>query len=155
MKNQYPQVEELKTYAVRYTDFITAYEDSITYGIYSKFDKKHSWSTKQNPILLNHEQIHFDIFEVYSRQFRYDLSNYVETNVSTTNTFIQNLANKYDSLTYSVNISYDIETKHGTDVKAQKRWDAKVDSMLAGLEAYSSPLVVFKVGKEQGMYSIS
>lgn len=122
------------------------YKDSILLNISTIFICQYSWCIKsdRSTLLLNHEQKHFDSQEIFSRKIRKVFYSYNFSSSIEYNSFLNQTINKYYSLSNSFDDLYDKETKHGTDLEAQKRWDIKIDSMLNVLEAYSSPYVVVR-----------
>ena len=100
------------------------------------FDPKQSWvidTMKGNSGLLEHEQIHFDLTEVYARILRKKL-----------NAFRIPCGYKKDVIQAQIDViadktikdwrieqdRYDVETKNGLDEKAQTEWEKKVKAML-------------------------
>lgn len=87
-----------------------------------------------NEELLNHEQGHFDIAAVYAKvlelemmKFEIDVDAFME----------RDLAKKAEALFYVVFAEmddcqkrYDAETKHGTEIENQARWDRWLDQKL-------------------------
>ena len=43
---------------------------SIEYNVYALFDRQKSWAFEKDDALLAHEQLHFDIAELYARKIR-------------------------------------------------------------------------------------
>ena len=103
--------------------------------IVAVFDRKKSWvidEAKSDDRLLRHEQLHFDLAEVYARILRkklsafkipcrYEKSVQAQINVIADNN-IRDLQVEQDR--------YDVETKHGLNEKAQTEWERKVKDML-------------------------
>jgi len=99
-----------------------------------------SWvypKNKNNSKLLDHEQLHFDLCEVYSRQLRKKLtekkSNYFNLIKDSNEIFNETYALYNDRQKI-----YDEESKHGTDSIAQKRWKKDIENELTELKAYST-----------------
>lgn len=53
---------------------------AIHYQVYALFDKKKSWAIEQGTALLAHEQLHFDIAELYARKIRKKVKEMAESN---------------------------------------------------------------------------
>lgn len=94
------------------------------------FQPDRSWLLpgSRNPIVLNHEQRHFDITEYCTRLMRSRLKKFenysrVFTEVSRQCELMQD--------------DYDRETRNGIDLEEQQRWDRKVDSLLSTLKDFS------------------
>lgn len=108
----------------------------VKYHVYALFDKTNSWALEQSPQLLKHEQLHFDIAELYARKIRKkirQLSVNKKNDLKVYNHEIRKLlqeSNDFDRL-------YDIETLHGSLPKKQKEWEARVKSALKELNEFT------------------
>jgi hypothetical protein len=103
--------------------------------IVAVFDRDESWvidEVKSDDRLLRHEQLHFDLAEVYARilreklsafkiRCRYEKSIQAQINVIADNN-VKDLQVEQDR--------YDLETKHGLNEKAQTEWEKKIKAML-------------------------
>lgn len=106
------------------------------------FRKGDSWKTpdgKDDPEILKHEQLHFDIGELYARLIRKDISGYLATHAYSKRTdkdlkdiFQTRLdeCRRYQRL-------YDEETDHSTRAVPQTQWNEKVARRLAALSDYA------------------
>lgn len=86
------------------------------------FESNKSWVRNRNERVLRHEQLHFDIAEIYARKL-----------TATMNP---------DSLwkeCYKIQNLYDNETNHSIDSVAQGRWERKINQQIQG-----NPLIVKK-----------
>ncbi len=98
-----------------------------------------SWVRKKdaNDHILRHEQLHFDIAEIYARKMRKELN---EANIT-----VRNLQAKADKI-YEENWNaltkmqrdYDRETNHSINKKEQAEWDAKIMELLTRNLDYAS-----------------
>jgi predicted secreted Zn-dependent protease len=84
-----------------------------------------------SPALLAHEQLHFDIAEVFARKLRLKLSqlsyspeNYQEKMDGVFEKILAEMEEIHDR--------YDRETEHGLDEKAQQKWAQMVEKKLIG-----------------------
>lgn len=108
----------------------------IKYDVYALFDKTKSWALERSPQLLKHEQLHFDIAELYARKIRkkiLQLSGNKKNDLKTYNREIKKLlneSNEFDRL-------YDVETLHGSITRKQKEWELKVKQSLASLKDFA------------------
>lgn len=92
---------------------------------------------RKTPALLAHEQLHFDLCEVYARQLRKQLANTELTpaNISkvSTDIFLE---------TYRIyretQLLYDEETQHGLKPDAQQHWKETIGKELAALDGYEN-----------------
>ncbi|GGW73987.1 hypothetical protein GCM10008085_27710 [Winogradskyella epiphytica] len=120
----------LKTSGKRIVDYRTTVE--------AHFYPNKSWYVKSrgNHHVLRHEQLHFDITELYARQFRQQLTKLVVN---------QNLKEQMRSLHDSVNkalnetqIRYDKQTNHSMNIEKQKAWELFVAKELKALDQFKS-----------------
>lgn len=108
---------------------------NIDYNVYALFDRQKSWVFEKDPALLAHEQLHFDIAELYSRKIRKKVE-------ALKNEKIRDLAhynkeiNKILLESNEVDLQYDMETLHGGIKVKQAAWSDKISNELKSLEAY-------------------
>jgi len=100
--------------------------------VYASFNKEKSWMKKKIPEVLTHEQVHFDITEVFARKFYHDVMKKNSADKKELNTLFQQ-ANKECG---EMQEKYDDETDHGTIEDAQAKWIEKVTAMLRDEEPY-------------------
>ncbi len=103
------------------------------------FIKNESWSKKEerNNLLLQHEQIHFDIAELYRRKVvkkvletTFDKHNYKEK--------LDEIIDKVWLKEYQeMQARYDEETNYSKIIKEQIEWNKYVDQQLRNLEEYT------------------
>lgn len=86
---------------------------------------------QKKPALLAHEQLHFDLCEVYARMLRKELATASLTSFDINETFI-----KTYKLYKERQWLYDQETNHGLEPEAQERWQQTIMKELASLAAY-------------------
>jgi len=101
------------------------------------FDPTESWVHPDHlaPTLLNHEQRHFDLTEVYARKIKLQSSPFEAIDIQE---FVKNGSSEkvkriYSELTnelFKKQQQYDVETRHGTLVEKQVEWDAWVEEQL-------------------------
>ena len=110
-------------------------KNRIKYDVVASFNRKKSWARDKSASLLAHEQLHFDIAELYARKIRMkirELSDRGVNDIKIYNAAIQELlleSNEADE-------QYDLETLHGAMSKKQAAWTAKVKDELAALQRY-------------------
>ncbi|HET9487105.1 MAG TPA: DUF922 domain-containing protein, partial [Chryseosolibacter sp.] len=110
----------------------------INYDVVAFFNRKKSWARDRSASLLAHEQLHFDIAELYARKIRkkiHDLNSKGINNIKIYNNAIRELlleSNRADE-------QYDLETLHGAMSKKQAAWSAKVKEELTSLGRYKKP----------------
>jgi len=111
----------------------------IDYTVKCFFVSNKSWVKKRyigDVELLKHEQLHFDITELFTRKFRKELStmNFTE-NVKAE---IKAVYKRLTSEKVTVQEQYDSETDHSKNEQAQKVWQLKIDSELQKLLEFAS-----------------
>lgn len=122
--------------------------DSIKLVVEACFTKKQSWVIPENKTdyLLNHEQRHFDIAEINARKFRqyalkwdgkYNIAGYLSEG---NDIFSKSLDTMQDT--------YDKETNHSINKKEQKKWDAKIDSLLNSYSSYENSIIMLSRRKK-------
>lgn len=107
----------------------------INYDVAAFFNREKSWVRGKSPSLLAHEQLHFDIAELYARKIRKkisDLKGQGVNDIKVFNAAIQELLQESNE----VDLQYDIETLHGALTKKQALWTEKVKEELADLHRY-------------------
>jgi hypothetical protein len=107
----------------------------IKYDIEAFFNRKKSWVRDKSRSLLAHEQLHFDIAELYARKIRKkvrELQDRGVDNIKTYNAAIHELLLESNN----VDAQYDLETLHGALSKKQAAWAQKIKEQLAQLKRY-------------------
>ncbi len=118
---------------------ITRKDDDVKVNFTVKclFDKESSWVNPKNKTntLLEHEQLHFDIAEVYARRLRRKLSESEFT--------IKNYRSKSSDIFddnfkdyQKIQVIYDRETNHGLTQRQQAIWKAKINRLLKKSSGY-------------------
>lgn len=99
------------------------------------FDIMTSWKRDTSLFLLQHEQLHFDIFELYARKIRKEVS--FLTNCKKLN--FEKFNNVTDSLFRECGLTnelYDQETSHSLIRVKQIEWEKKIAKDLETLKEY-------------------
>ncbi|HXC04605.1 MAG TPA: hypothetical protein VNZ86_07615 [Bacteroidia bacterium] len=145
--------EDDKAASASYLGFLhtirkTNYPDSVIIDTRAYFNRNKSWVKVPDvsPPLLAHEQVHFDLAELYGRKFRKAL---------TAMTFnAANLSRRLDS-TYvfylessdSLHALYDIQTNHGLDKFYQETWTEFAKGNLLQMQSFDEALIKLYVPK--------
>ena len=120
----------VKTSGDRIVQFSTTVE--------THFYPNKSWylKDKSNEHILGHEQLHFDITELYARMFRAQISK-VEVN--------QNVKKQLNRLHDLINVAvsetqkkYDEETQHSINAVKQREWNNFIEKELAKYDQFKS-----------------
>lgn len=103
------------------------------------FDPSTSWvrdAKAASPALLRHEQLHFDLTEVYARRLRQKLK--------AANLDCQKLQPAFGRLTQAVynqwsneENRYDIDTNHGLNAAKQAVWEKQVQRQITDLSSFA------------------
>lgn len=97
--------------------------------ISAEFDRNRSWARPNLPTsLLEHEQVHFDIAELYVRRTRREFRNL--GNPCRDAAAVRAIANRNNELSIAVQGVYDEETIHGTRPEAQAEWARRIGILL-------------------------
>jgi hypothetical protein len=98
-------------------------QHQFEFEVYANFDKNSSWSRKeqQSNALLKHEQMHFNIAELFAGKLRNDFQNF---------NYSANYSEQIDELFSSRKLQYqamqrqyDDETNHSLNKDKQKEWE--------------------------------
>ena len=109
-----------------------------TINVKNIFKCKSSWirpEASNRAELLEHEQAHFDLSEIYARQLRKRLAE-SKTHVFSLAQEANGIFNEIQGQYSERQVLYDKETKHGLDKIAQARWKAAIANELDELKAY-------------------
>ena len=113
-------------------------EDELNFIITARFDRGVSW--KQGKItdhILAHEQLHFDLTELYARKMRKfltELENPCDLSSEEMKEKMKHFLEKWDNRQKQ----YDRETKHSKDHQQQEAWEQMIVKELKELEEYAS-----------------
>jgi hypothetical protein len=110
-------------------------KDQVKYDVAAVFVKTKSWRDAETKELLAHEQLHFDIAELYARKIRKVIAAYEEAgehDIKKYNRVVQKLL--YES--NEIDIQYDLETLHGALQKKQSEWTANIHEELKSLSQF-------------------
>lgn len=118
------------------------YKDGImklSLFVYPCFTKKASWVVQKNKQegLLTHEQLHFDICELYMRMLRKNILN-ISLSILNHDDQIKKLFDESWQQYQEAQARYDDETQHGLIEEMQKNWAEKVESELKTLEEFTT-----------------
>jgi hypothetical protein len=121
-------------------------KDKVKYDVSAVFVVNKSWSDAQSEELLAHEQLHFDLAELYARKIRKVisiLSDNGEDDIKVYNRAIQKLLRESNE----IDIQYDLETLHGAMQKKQAEWNKEVKAELKELDQYKKHRQVITADK--------
>lgn len=119
--------------ALTYTDIQIAaslIDGKLSVEVKNYFDSKLSWTkNKESSSLLAHEQLHFDITELYTRKIRKKLNDIISEEAIRSGT-INKESDKLLKEWKEFQLKYDSETNHGVLANKQKEWEQKVKNLL-------------------------
>jgi archaellin len=104
-------------------------KNSLEFTVKCRFDKTKSWVKIKNDDVLQHEQLHFDIAELYARKLRRQLRDY-KFNAATVAEDVNNIYMKIMEEHHSMQQLYDAETDHSRLEERQAEWVKRVESFL-------------------------
>jgi hypothetical protein len=113
--------------------------NKFTGSVQAAFDPTRSWVRDPATItakLLQHEQLHFDIAEVYARRLRQKLTG-IQIPCAQLGTTFQRLSNGIYADWEKAEDQYDRDTNHGLILAQQQIWEAQVQKELAELAAFA------------------
>jgi hypothetical protein len=107
------------------------------YTVVALFNRCKSFTSKYHYSLLDHEQQHFNILEIFARKIRksVDALNKVE---NTTPKDIFNLYYKYQDSISNHQHRYDVQTDYSRNGRKQRIWNLTIKNKLQDLEKYST-----------------
>jgi hypothetical protein len=118
----------------------TRTNSSINYVVFPYFYKQRSSTNSSSAHILKHEQIHFDIAEVYARKIRRKLKELEHT------AFDRKRYEREIDRIYSAYLKeqedFDKETGHSIVTEKQKIWEQKITSELSRLRSFKSKIFV-------------
>lgn len=121
------------------------YEAIVTIRNY--FDKTQSWTKdRKNDILLNHEQGHFNIAEIWTRKFRQKLNGKTFV-IKTFQKELNAMHTEIHKESRAMQVEYDKETEHSVNEAGQQKWNKKISNELQKLSAFSLAEVSCKLSK--------
>jgi hypothetical protein len=104
--------------------------DDFEFEVYASFDKNSSWSRrhKQCESLLKHEQMHFNIAQLFAEKIQNEFENYTYT--TSFDNQIVDLFNQKKAEYQAMQLLYDEETNHSLNKAKQKEWEELITSEL-------------------------
>jgi hypothetical protein len=113
-------------------------EGNFNFEVIARFDRGTSWKIgNPDKELLAHEQLHFDITELYARKMRELLSNLENPCSLTTEDMKAELSEVQRDWDARQKL-YDRETDHSKDKIAQAKWRQMINKEMKTLEAFAS-----------------
>jgi len=95
-----------------------------------------SWVNQPSDELLDHEQLHFDIAELFARKMRREFSKLKEAKEAQMQVY-QDVWNNLWKTCRAMQQKYDSDTNHGINGSAQLSWNQRIKSQLDVYEIYA------------------
>jgi len=111
---------------------------NILFSVQAVFVKSKSNIIQTSDYVLKHEQLHFDICELYARKLRKMLKETDFTKVKNIQQKIQTMYDKVNAEYGKYQQKYDEDTNHGENPAKQKVWSDDIANQMNELEPYSS-----------------
>ena len=118
---------------------VACQHNQFTGHVQAAFDPTRSWVRDPatiTPKLLHHEQLHFDIAEVYARRLRQKLAD-VRIPCAQLGSAFERLSQGVYAEWEKAEDQYDRDTNHGLKPEQQAQWDAQVQQQLRELAAFA------------------
>ena len=111
--------------------------NAFTFTATSKFDKENSWKRDvRTAELLAHEQLHFDLAELYARKMRKHFALLPNACALSTDEVAAQAREIQDAWGAREEL-YDVESEHSRNRPEQLRWEAMVLKEMAALAKYA------------------
>lgn len=104
------------------------------------FDRENSWARNWVPILLAHEQGHFDLAELYARKFRKRVLDEMKQGTLTVKKF-EELNDDIDQELKKAHNEYDEATDYSRNYRFQLQWNNKISQWLEEYADYRNPVI--------------
>ncbi|MES2689631.1 MAG: DUF922 domain-containing protein [Bacteroidota bacterium] len=111
----------------------------LNFYVEAIFLKSKSYMAKESVYILKHEQIHFDITELYARKLRQLIAQKDFTKVKNVVSEIDRMYKRMASEWQKEENKYDSETQHGINGARQNIWNDNIAAQLKKLEAFAAP----------------
>jgi hypothetical protein len=103
--------------------------------VQAQFYKNKSWTTTKSDLILIHEQLHFDIAELFARKIRKRFTVFKLNNVTTFSAYL-NCYNLFWKECRKMQRQYDSETSHGQNESVNEAWVRRVRTKLGSLSSF-------------------
>jgi len=110
--------------------------NKLEFDIYCHFNKKKSWGRVKTDYVLQHEQGHFDIAEIYARILYQRLSEYKFS--KSYQTELNKIYNSTMEEKSAFQSKYDAETDHSRNKEMQEKWWDEIDELLESTEGWKN-----------------
>ena len=127
---------ESKTEIVVVTKIV---KSKYAFNVSCFFEKEKSWTLNDtSQALLGHEQLHFDISELYARDLRKKLKELKNVSNTGIEQKVKDLYHDVITACVAFQKKYDAETEHSRNKTNQLMWKNRVKELLANTAGFSS-----------------
>lgn len=95
----------------------------------ANFYKNHSWAVEKNDYLLQHEQLHFDIAEVFAQKMRAEFKKLQANNIANFDTYY-NVYKQLWAVCRQMQRTFDKESNHSINTEQNNLWVEKINAIL-------------------------
>ena len=130
---------------IEYSSFQRNKNSVPEFSIKTYFDPNESWMLLKNDYVLQHEQIHFDLTELYARKMRKSVESLQQKKVSNLEIYKKKL-NYWNQMSQQTNNAFDKENNDSYTLKngtfflnknpKQKEWKNKIENELNGMTEF-------------------
>jgi hypothetical protein len=108
----------------------------LVFYVEAIFVKSKSYITKYSDYVLKHEQLHFDICELYARKLRQKINEIDFKKVKNVQQVIQNAYARINTEFGREQEKYDKDTEHGLNAAKQQVWTDDIQKRIKELDAF-------------------
>lgn len=116
--------------------------------VHARFNPQKSWKRKDidsSDELLAHEQLHFDITELYARKLRKSMLDRKWKQNENINLIFGELYQNNQKALWAVQDIYDAQTEHSIHKEIQAKWNRAVADSLLMFRDYKNPEINFSI----------
>lgn len=117
-------------------------DGNISVTVICEFNPSRSWKKQADltDALLRHEQLHFDIAELFARKMRKEYATYCQTHKASAEagTDLDGIFKRAQEELRKYQDAYDTETDHSKNKPKQAEWDKKITNELKELDSYAT-----------------
>ena len=113
-------------------------DGQLRFYVEAIFIKSKSFIEKTSEYVLKHEQLHFDICELFARKLRQKIAQKDFKKVKNIGEVINNMYQRIFKEFEAMQIKYDSDTEHGRNAAKQKVWEDNIALQLKDLGEFSS-----------------
>lgn len=131
----YPNYDAVTNAEIRFTSGFLKTYDFSKINVFAFFNKKKSWTCSNTKETLQHEQLHFDIMELFARKMRSEFSKEIKKEVVDANSYFDIYQKQFNKCSQYQQL-YDIKTEHGNIEKKQLQWNEKTHREMDSLQDF-------------------